>query len=149
MDQRQKSWYILFFLSPEAESLLKKDDWALLEAAFGIPPEAKAAMVEVLSKPGLLTGGLNWYRANISPANFADTKPRELPQVQCPVLAVWPTGEQFCNEAQMQASERYVKPGKCRPAPLACHAIVPCHACCASTRSPSYSWCTDQLPERC
>ena len=64
--QRELSWYMLLFQFPEAEEILRKDDWALAREWMATHPERDAAL-ERLARPGALTAGLNWYRANMHP----------------------------------------------------------------------------------
>ena len=51
--QREKSWYMLLFQFPEAEEILRKDNWALLREWMATHPELDAA-IERLAKPCLL-----------------------------------------------------------------------------------------------
>jgi pimeloyl-ACP methyl ester carboxylesterase len=60
VDQREKSWYMLLFQFPEAEEILRKDDWALLREWMRSHPELDDA-IERLERPGALTAALNWY----------------------------------------------------------------------------------------
>ena len=65
--QREKSWYMLLFQFEEAEELLRRDDWAFLREWVGTHPEPDRVIAD-LQRPGALTAGLNWYRANRHPA---------------------------------------------------------------------------------
>jgi pimeloyl-ACP methyl ester carboxylesterase len=116
LQQALRSWYIGMFLLPGvAERVLPAARWALLRRAFwgGADPAAEpdlARQVEDLSRPGALTAGLAWYRANVSPASLrASTAPGGGdPVVRCPVMGVWSTDDPALTEAQMTASARYV-----------------------------------------
>jgi pimeloyl-ACP methyl ester carboxylesterase len=57
-----------------------------------------------LSRPGRLTAGLNWYRANF----LALMRTRFL-DCTVPVMGVYSTGDQALVEEQMINSEKYVK----------------------------------------
>ncbi len=89
-EQREKSAYMLFFQSPEAEELLLADDAAGLRAMYGewgLSPECDAATeeyVRLLTEPGALTAALNWYRG---------MKPGEehVRPISVPTLYVWST----------------------------------------------------------
>ncbi|KAL4431752.1 hypothetical protein ABPG77_002968 [Micractinium sp. CCAP 211/92] len=110
MRQRSMSWYMLWFqFKPAVEEALSANDFAML-AVFGEPPEQTARWKADLSRPGALTAGLNWYRANVKPEMFGVFEPLDLPTLQIPVLGVY-RDEPYCGEAQMKASERYVAPG--------------------------------------
>jgi pimeloyl-ACP methyl ester carboxylesterase len=64
---------------------------------------------------GALTAGINWYRANMSMAAFAATKPALPPfKLDMPVLGLWSEREAYLTEEGMKASEAVVAPGKWR-----------------------------------
>jgi pimeloyl-ACP methyl ester carboxylesterase len=83
--QREKSWYMLLFQFPEAEDLLRKDDWALLREWMASHPELDAA-IERLAEPGALTAALNWYRASMHPRS--ELRGAEFPRVTAPTLGL-------------------------------------------------------------
>jgi pimeloyl-ACP methyl ester carboxylesterase len=56
-----------------------------------------------LSRPGRLTAGLNWYRANA-----IGLLKEEWPPVKVPTLGIWGTGDVFLSEKQMLGSQSYV-----------------------------------------
>lgn len=108
MTQREKSWYMLFFLfTGIAEDGLRRDGWALLRALLRDQGDMERYLVD-LDRPGALTAALNWYRANLPAEIFAHTIPMPVPPVGCPVLGIWSDGDDHCGEAQMLASQRYV-----------------------------------------
>ena len=107
MEQRALSWYMLFFQFPEAEEALQRDDWRLFREAFGGGGDLDR-YVEDLSRPGRLTAGLNWYRANISPESFASAMSSAVPAVSCPTLGVWSSGDVALTEQQMISSAENV-----------------------------------------
>lgn len=88
-DQRERSSYMqLFRTRGTAEETLLADDAAYLRAAFaGLPEESAAEYLEVLRRPGALTGALNWYRA-ITPKSLHDAGP-----IAVPALYVWGTDD--------------------------------------------------------
>jgi len=62
-----------------------------------------------LARPGRLSAGFNWYRANISPDTFAGNgRGIDLPPVTCPVMGVWSSGDMALSEVQMSGSEQFV-----------------------------------------
>jgi pimeloyl-ACP methyl ester carboxylesterase len=115
LEQWRASWYMLWFQFPGvAERELRADDWAFFRrwawngAAPGQDPDADR-QVAGLSRPGALTAGLNWYRANIDPASFvADGEGSSLPPVSCPTMGIWTSDDFALTEAQMTGSERFV-----------------------------------------
>jgi pimeloyl-ACP methyl ester carboxylesterase len=115
LEQWRASWYMLWFQFPGvAERELRADDWAFFRrwawngAAPGQDPDADR-QVAGLSRPGALTAGLNWYRANVDPASFvADGEGSSLPPVSCPTMGIWTSDDFALTEAQMTGSERFV-----------------------------------------
>jgi len=113
--QRQLSWYMLWFLFPGlAERVLPPDDWAVFRAWAwpgtppGSDPDAERQVAD-LSRPGALTAALNWYRANIDPEQYLVLRPpAQLPPVGCPTMGVWSDGDAYLGEKQMTASADYV-----------------------------------------
>jgi pimeloyl-ACP methyl ester carboxylesterase len=102
--QREMSWYMLFFLFPGvAEEALPRDDWALFRTWLPHAADMDRYIAD-LSRPGALTAGLSWYRANLSAESFGQANPMPLPHVACPVLGIWSDGDAYCGEAQMLAS---------------------------------------------
>jgi len=68
-DQKARSEYVrLFLMEGKAESVLADDDFRRLRAMFGgkLPNSVVDSYVRSLSRPGRLTAGLNYYRANLS-----------------------------------------------------------------------------------
>lgn len=87
-DQRERSSYMEWFRSPDAEAMWLADDAALLAAAYGEhPADAREEYLRVFTADGgaALTGGLNWYRAN----TFHDPGG----PVTAPTLYVWSTDD--------------------------------------------------------
>jgi len=104
--QREKSWYMLLFQFPEAEEILRKDNWALLREWMATHPELDAA-IERLAKPGALTASLNWYRANMHPSRELQDAPPP-PSATVDTLGVWSDGDRFLVEEGMKGSGEYV-----------------------------------------
>jgi pimeloyl-ACP methyl ester carboxylesterase len=107
-ESRQRSWYILFFLLEGiAEEQLQREDWLMFREWMDTCPDAEEAIKD-FSRPGRLTAGLNWYRANFDPSAFFGTAPYSVPGVQCPTMGIWSPGEKFLTEHQILASPQYV-----------------------------------------
>lgn len=110
-EQKRRSFYILVHqLRGICEWLYRRNDWALLRKHWEGDRDIDETIAR-LSRPGRLTAGLDWYRANISlkrilfpPAEgeFGEET------VHIPTLGVWPSGEKYLVEAQMVASKVYV-----------------------------------------
>jgi len=106
LEMRQKAWYQLYFVFDEAEALLLRDDAAMLREWLG-PAVDRDRYVEDLKRPGALTAGLNYYRANVHPRRELRER-RTLPPVAAPALGLWSTGDIYLAEAAMTRSERHV-----------------------------------------
>jgi len=114
--QRRLSWYMLWFLFPGvAEEVMPAEDWRFFRewawdgAARGSDPHLDRQLAD-LARPGALTAGLNWYRANIDPVAFARPGAGRAAsrRLACPVLGVWSSADFALGEAQLAGSERYV-----------------------------------------
>jgi pimeloyl-ACP methyl ester carboxylesterase len=104
--QREKSWYMLLFqFAGVAEQWLSNDDWANF-VAWARHPDLSAVKAEQ-GRPGRLTAGLNWYRANVPPEALVGP-PLELPPVQAPTMGVWSSGDIALTEAQMTGSTAFL-----------------------------------------
>lgn len=107
LDELQKSWYqLLFQFEGVAEDVLRQDDWYLLRRILEGDGDVEEHIAD-LARPGALTAGLNWYRANLPVARLV-APPLKLPPVQAPTLGIWSAGDQFLSEARMVRSAEYV-----------------------------------------
>jgi pimeloyl-ACP methyl ester carboxylesterase len=87
-EQRDKSSYMLFFRSPEAEPFFLDNDAAGLRALYtasGLADDAVEEYVRVLTQPGAMTAALNWYRA-ADPGLVEGLGP-----ITTPTMYVWST----------------------------------------------------------
>ncbi|MBS1240645.1 MAG: soluble epoxide hydrolase [Gemmatimonadetes bacterium] len=100
--QQRASQYMALFRSPEAEAVLSADNHAaLVDRVMGdglrrgyLTKADRDAYLEAWSRPGALTGGLNWYRANqvgpLLPGQSADPAPEmALRVIEVPTLVIW------------------------------------------------------------
>ncbi len=107
MRQREASWYqLLFMFEGLAEELLERDDWRLFREWLRNDGDVDR-YVEELSKPGALTAGLNWYRANLHPRRELEQRP-PLPPIQADTLGIWSGGDHYLTEDRMVASGEFV-----------------------------------------
>ena len=104
--QKLRGYYIAFFqLRGLAEFLLTRFDYALWRLMFGFPSEFEACKAR-LARPGRLTAGINYYRANLHMI-----LPHEYPPVSVPVVGIWSGGDRFLVERQMTNSGGYCTAG--------------------------------------
>jgi pimeloyl-ACP methyl ester carboxylesterase len=105
-EQRDRSSYMLFFRSPEAEPFFLDNDAAGLRALYtasGLPDDAAEEYVRVLTEPGALTAALNWYRA-------ADLGLVEgLGPITTPTMYVWSTNDPALGREAAEATAAHVE----------------------------------------
>ena len=104
-DQQERSRYVALFLSEgKAESVLSEEDHRRLRAMLGsaIPSGVVDHFVRSLSRPGRLTAGLNYYRANLA-RNRAWTDLRRDVFVSAPTVLLW--GDQDPALGRLQAED--------------------------------------------
>ena len=95
--QQKASAYMNLFREAKAERVLSADGYARLLGAFGHLPESwRRELVEAWSRPGALTGGLNYYRASpMYPPSADDPGATKLKleakdfRVRVPTLVLW------------------------------------------------------------
>jgi pimeloyl-ACP methyl ester carboxylesterase len=110
MLQREKSWYFLFFqFEGIAEASLIRNDWSLFKEWTRGQGDVDRYLKD-LARPGALTAGLNWYRANVRPQMPTDTPPSPA-KIACPVLGIWSDRDPFLTEEHVSKSyERVAGP---------------------------------------
>jgi pimeloyl-ACP methyl ester carboxylesterase len=102
--QRMRSLYMLLFNLPE----IAEEWFGMYGAEMLSAHRDREAVLEALARPGRLTAGFGWYRANAHPRTVVKPPP-ELPPVTCPVMGIWGRGDVALCEAQMTGSENYVE----------------------------------------
>src|SRR4051812_27444556 len=106
---REKAWYMLLFqFEGVAEELLRRDDWRLFREWLREDGDVDRYVAD-LSRPGALTAGLSWYRANLHPKRQL-APPPQLPPVRAPTLGIWSTRDNYLNEQPMVDSGEHVDP---------------------------------------
>jgi pimeloyl-ACP methyl ester carboxylesterase len=103
----QLSWYTFLFQFPGvAEVLFTRDDWRFLKGWTAGGGDLDRYR-EDLGRPGALTAGLNWYRANLNPQRLVEPVP-EFPPIEVPVMGIWGSKDMALAEETMTGSARYV-----------------------------------------
>lgn len=118
LEQKQLGWYMLWWQFPGlAETQLPHHDWqwfrdwAYNGAHRSEDPDLDRQLTD-LERPGALTSGLNWYRANMPPDRYAlATTDVTLRHIRCPVMGIWGDRDMALTETQMTESARYVAGG--------------------------------------
>ncbi len=102
--QKVRAYYVLVMqLRGLTEWLCTRANWLLFRMMAQYPDEFPHWQAQ-LSKPGRMTAGMNYYRAN--PGMLL---PREYPSARVPVFGIWSSRDLFLVEGQMVGSERYVR----------------------------------------
>jgi len=119
--QQQASQYMLFFRSPEAEAILTADGHKRLRRALGevwerqFSDEDRRAYLEAWSRPGALTGGLNWYRAARVGPPTDDEPSRGLSSspassgLDVPTLVIWGERDTALTTGNLVGLDQHVK----------------------------------------
>lgn len=123
--QLQKSWYIFFFQLPEApEKVLSLNNYQFLKRMVvgsavnkqAFTDEDVQKYVEAWSKPGALTASINYYRANMNPAQILsmpkeqqEALARRSPRVRCPTLVIWGEDDAALDKSLTLGMEKYVE----------------------------------------
>jgi pimeloyl-ACP methyl ester carboxylesterase len=109
-DQQARSRYIdLFLMNGKAEHVLEDDSFRRLRAMLGdsIPRGVVDHFVRSLSRPGRLTAGLNYYRANLRGGEHW-TALRTDNSVAAPTTLVWGDADPALGRTQAEETARYV-----------------------------------------
>jgi pimeloyl-ACP methyl ester carboxylesterase len=116
-DQRQRSRYVdLFLMTGKAEEVLLEDGARRLRAMYAIGPSPEAipgpvieGFVRSLSRPGRLTAGLNYYRANLKTGGGAWERLNRMGPITSPVQLVWGDQDPALGRRGVEDSERHVQ----------------------------------------
>ena len=134
--QQQASQYMLMLRSPQAEAALSADDHQALRQALGdvwvnrFDDEDRRMYLQAWSRPGGLTGGLNWYRAasTVPPAAGAPAgspvAPRTFPVIDVPTLVIWGEQDRALTVANLDGLDRHVRNLTIRRVPDGTHWLV-------------------------
>jgi pimeloyl-ACP methyl ester carboxylesterase len=107
IEQREKAWYqLLFQFTGTAEELLARDDWRLMRELLRGDGDLERYVAD-LARPGALTAGLNWYRANLAPRRELDPRLSWAP-VAAATLGLWSSGDHYLTEDGMTRSAEFV-----------------------------------------
>jgi pimeloyl-ACP methyl ester carboxylesterase len=105
-EQRDKSSYMLFFRSPEAEPFFLDNDAAGLRALYtasGLADDAVEEYVRVLTQPGAMSAALNWYRA-ADPGLVEGLGP-----ITTPTMYVWSTYDPALGREAAEGTAAHVE----------------------------------------
>jgi pimeloyl-ACP methyl ester carboxylesterase len=113
-DQRQRGRYIgLFMMEGKAERVLTEDDHRRLRTFFAIPkPDAVPKgvidhFVSSMSRPGRLTAGLNYYRANFADPRAWAARAGGL-KIAAPTTFLWGDQDPALGRLQAETTAGYM-----------------------------------------
>ncbi len=122
--QQKASAYMLMFRSPDAEAILSANNYEALYRKvllWGVQgnvftDEDRNAYLEAWSRPGALTGGLNYYRAaQVGPPSGKEDGGKEgtagdrfAQVIQTPTLVIWGEKDTALLTGNLLGLERYV-----------------------------------------
>ena len=134
--QQKASQYMLVFRSPEAEGVLSADGHAALRRALGevwetsFTDEERRASLESWSRPGALTGGLNYYRAaRVGPPSGGEAASGNfgvgaVPVIETPTLVIWGERDRALGTGNLAGLEAHVRSLTVRRVPDGSHWVV-------------------------
>jgi pimeloyl-ACP methyl ester carboxylesterase len=110
----QRLFYIFFFRIPDVpERFFSKDSYAFFDAYRRINPncftsEAITEYRKAIGKPGALTAGLNYYRANLPPEVLVGEVSLLQEKVTCPTLFIYRENEQVVSQSMAEWTSEFV-----------------------------------------
>jgi pimeloyl-ACP methyl ester carboxylesterase len=134
--QQKASQYMLLFRGPQAEEVLSADDHQALRLALGdvwdkrFTDEDRRMYLEAWSRPGGLTGGLNWYRAARLGPPSGDAPARSpvdldrLPVIEVPTLVIWGEQDRALTTGNLDGLDQHVRNLTIRRVPDGTHWVV-------------------------
>lgn len=138
-NQRKASSYMLFFRSSKAEVALSENNYSLLlNLAFGdlikngvLNEDDIKGYINAWSKPGALTGGLNYYRAtNVEALENLEGALKKpfigdlIPKINVPTLVIWGEKDTALLTGCLDGLEKYVPGVELKRIPDATHWVV-------------------------
>ena len=109
-DQRARSEYIrLFLMEGKAEAVLAADDFRRLRGMFGgvVPQAVVDRYARSLARPGRMTAGLNYYRANLSRETWWGGMP-EIGDIAAPATLLWGDHDPALGRTQAERTAAHV-----------------------------------------
>ena len=109
-DQAKRSEYIrLFLIEGKAEEVLSEDDHRRIRAMFAdVAGPAAEHFIRSLSRPGRLTAGLNYYRANFGRSLDWWSQANDV-RVEAPTVLLWGDQDAFLGRWQAEHTSDHMK----------------------------------------
>jgi pimeloyl-ACP methyl ester carboxylesterase len=137
--QQQASSYMHLFRSPQAEEVLTANNYEWFRwAVFGsvakpdaFSEEDQKLYLEAWAQPGALTGGLNYYRANVPPFPPEGELPADISlfnlptlEVKVPTLVIWGEKDVALLTGNLDGLEAFVPNLRIKRIPSGTHWVV-------------------------
>ena len=109
-EQQKASEYIgLFVIEGKAEQVLSQDNFRRMREMLGpaVGPTGEH-FIRSLSRPGRLTAGLNYYRANFLPARDWAARAAQL-KVAAPTVLIWGDQDPFLRRLQADKTAEHMQ----------------------------------------
>jgi epoxide hydrolase 4 len=140
-DQRKASQYMLMLRSAEAERVLSENNFATLMdvlVQFGsrweMSEEKRSKYIDAWSRPGALTGSLNYYRKSplYPPVSETDEElirsilnlPKEMFEIKVPTLVIWGEQDQALLTGNLDGLEEYIEDLTVKRIPDGTHWVI-------------------------
>lgn len=139
-DQQKASQYMLMFRGEKAEETLSANNYALLVGAVlgsglksgAFTEDDKKAYIEAWSKPGALTGGLNYYRAarvgppagENAPASGNFGMDMSQLMVKAPTLVIWGEKDTALLTGNLEGLDKFVPSLTIKRIPEGSHWVI-------------------------
>ena len=117
-EQMQKSWYMFFFLLQDVpENKLSSNNFELLKNVFEISVKRKEKFtqrdiegcVSSWSKEGGITGGINYYRANLNAEYWGSLDESiPFPRIKSATLQIWGEEDIFLGKELTEGTNEFV-----------------------------------------
>ncbi|HYL08710.1 MAG TPA: alpha/beta hydrolase [Candidatus Udaeobacter sp.] len=114
-DQQERSRYVgLFLIEGKAEAVLAEDDFGRLREMFrrgpnpdAVPRGAIDHFARSLARPGRLTAGLNYYRANLAPGSGWSAFTRVV-SIGAPTVLLWGDQDPALGRLQAEGTAKHM-----------------------------------------
>jgi pimeloyl-ACP methyl ester carboxylesterase len=116
-EQREKSLYVsLFLIEGKAEHVLADESYRRLRGMFAlgpnpdaVPPATVERFTRSLSRPGRLTAGLNYYRANLGKGGGAWASLTQELKIKTPTTLLWGDEDPALGRKAVEATAQHVE----------------------------------------
>lgn len=114
--QMLRSWYVFFFqIKGIPELMLSNNNYKILQSSLLNSSVRKECFTEkdietyICSwKSGGVSGGINYYRANLSLRYWLNSNAVSFPKIKVPVLHIWAEGDKFLGKELTKNTQEFI-----------------------------------------